>query len=213
MEPMTETLPLVALRGLIVVPNMIINFDLNRDMSKRAVRQALNEEQKVLLVPQRDPEQETVDLDALYTVGTIANIRQVIKLPDNIDRVMVEGISRARLLEIHDHEGAYLDAVYEEIDETADQLEPTEEEALVRTLEEVFDTYVKFYPKIGKTVGKYFKEGSGLTMLIEQILINTPFTYDQKQKILEIQDISGQCEELVTLVMNEAQIAAIRIEN
>lgn len=212
MEPMTVTLPLVALRGLTVIPDMIINFDLNRDMSKKAVEQALNEDQKVLLVPQRDPEQEIPDMEGLYSVGTIAEIRQVIKLPDNIVRVMVEGVSRARIIGLDDHEGQYLSAAYEAIDDTESRLEPSEEEALIRTLEEVFETYVKFFPKIGKTVGKYFKEESSLITLMGQILINTPFTYDQKQKVLEIEDASGQCEELVTLIMNEAQIAAIRTQ-
>lgn len=212
MEQITAALPLVALRGLTVVPGMIIHFDLNREMSKKAIEQALNETQQVLLVPQIDPEEEKPDIDGLYKVCTTANIRQVTKLPNGIDRVMVEAVARVRMIELDDNEGQYYSALYEEIDDSEDGLEPSEEEALRRTLKEVFDTYVRFYPKIGKSLGKYFKEENSLTVLMNQILMNTPFTYEQKQNILEIEGITEQCGELVALIMNEAQIAAIRTQ-
>lgn len=212
MEQITAALPLVALRGLTVVPNMIIHFDLNREMSKKAIEQALNGTQKVLLVPQIDPDEEEPNIDGLYKVCAVADIRQVTKLPNSIDRVMVEAVGRARIVELDDNGGQYFSALYEEIEDDAGSLEPSEAEALTRTLREVFDTYVRFYPKIGKSLGKYFKEGSSLTVLMNQILINMPFSYDQKQKVLEIEDISGQCGELVALIMNEAQIAAIRTQ-
>ena len=212
MKQITSTLPLVALRGLTVVPSMIMHFDLNRDMSKKAVEQALNKTQKVLLVPQIDPEEEKPEKDGLYKVCTVANIRQVTKLPNDIDRVMVEAVARAHILALEDNEGQYFSASYEEIDDGEEELLQSEKEALVRTLKEVFDTYVRFYPKIGKSLGKYFKEDCDLEMLINQILINTPFTYEQKQQILEIEDIAEQCGELVILIMNEAQIAAIRTQ-
>lgn len=212
MEQITSTLPLVALRGLTVVPGMIMHFDLNRDMSKKAVEQALNTTQKVLLVPQLDPEEENPNKDGLYKVCTVANIRQVTKLPNDIDRVMVEAVARAHILALEDNEGQYFSAAYEVIDDGEAELLQSEKEALVRTLKEVFDTYVRFYPKIGKSLGKYFQEDCDLEMLINQILINTPFTYEQKQQILEIEDIAEQCGELVILIMNEAQIAAIRTQ-
>lgn len=203
---------MVALRGLTVVPGMIMHFDLNRDMSKKAVEQALNTTQKVLLVPQLDPEEENPNKDGLYKVCTVANIRQVTKLPNDIDRVMVEAVARAHILALEDNEGQYFSAAYEVIDDGEEELLQSEKEALVRTLKEVFDTYVRFYPKIGKSLGKYFQEDCDLEMLINQILINTPFTYEQKQQILEIEDIAEQCGELVILIMNEAQIAAIRTQ-
>lgn len=212
MEQITSTLPLVALRGLTVVPGMIMHFDLNRDMSKKAVEQALSTTQKVLLVPQLDPEEENPNKDGLYKVCTVANIRQVTKLPNDIDRVMVEAVARAHILALEDNEGQYFSAAYEVIDDGEAELLQSEKEALVRTLKEVFDTYVRFYPKIGKSLGKYFQEDCDLEMLINQILINTPFTYEQKQQILEIEDIAEQCGELVILIMNEAQIAAIRTQ-
>jgi ATP-dependent Lon protease len=191
---------------------MIINFDLSRDISKNGIEIALNTDQKVLLVPQIDPDTEKPDIDTIYKMATLAVIKQVTKLPNNIDRVMVEGISRAKILSMTDNDGKYYSAEFEIVDESENVLEQYDEEALVRTLREVFDTYIKFYPKVGKSIGKYFNDNSSLEVIINQILINTPFTYDQKQKILEIEDISRQCEELVTLIVNEAQIAAIRTQ-
>lgn len=212
MEQIKETIPLVALKGLTIVPGMIIHFDLNRDISKKAVGKALSGQQKVLFVPQMDPDEELPTQDTLYKIGTLAIIRQVTKLPDNNDRVMAEGISRARILELDDHDGQYFSAVYEEINDKAVVLEPAKEEAMLRTLKEVFETYVRFYPKIGKSLGKYFNGEYGMVFLIDQILINTPFSYEQKQKILEVEDLFEQCEMLVSLIMNEAQIAAIRMQ-
>lgn len=205
-------LPMVALRGLTVVPNMIIHFDLSRDMSKKAVEQSLNENQKIFLVAQRDENEEKSTLETLFHIGTIANIKQVTKLPNNIERVMVEGDCRARLVDVKNNENAYFTAVVEEIDECENDIDDVQEEALKRSLKEVFSAYVRFYPKVGKSLGKYFDEENSLRFLVNQVLINTPFSYEKKQEILEIENLGGQCEVLVSLIMNEAQIAAIRTQ-
>ena len=205
-------LPMVALRGLTVMPNMIIHFDLSRDMSKKAVERALCADQKIFLIPQRDENEEKSTTETLFGVGTIAIIKQVSKLMNNIERVMVEGVSRARLIELSENEGEYFSALIEEINEDDNVVDELQEEAYKRSLKEVFTTYVKFYPKVGKSVGKYFEGDSSLGFLVNQILINTPFSYDKKQEILEMEDLGGQCEALVSLIMNEAQIAAIRTQ-
>lgn len=205
-------LPMVALRGLTVVPNMIIHFDLSRDMSKKAVERSLNENQKLFLVAQKDENEEKSTIETLYHIGTVANIKQVTKLPNNIERIMVEGALRAKLLEVKENEGGYITAVIEEIDEDENDVDAVQEEALKRSLREVFATFVRFYPKVGKSLGKYFEEENTLRFLVNQVLINTPFSYEKKQEILEIEDLGGQCEELVSLIMNEAQIAAIRTQ-
>lgn len=205
-------LPMVALRGLTVVPNMIIHFDLSRDMSKKAVERSLNENQKLFLVAQKDENEEKSTIETLYHIGTVANIKQVTKLPNNIERIMVEGALRAKLLEVKENEGGYITAVIEEINEDENDVDAVQEEALKRSLREVFATFVRFYPKVGKSLGKYFEEENTLRFLVNQVLINTPFSYEKKQEILEIEDLGGQCEELVSLIMNEAQIAAIRTQ-
>ena len=203
-------LPLVALRGLTVLPDMIIHFDLSRAMSIKAMEQALNEGQKVFLVAQKNPSEEMPTRESLYEVGTVAMIKQVTKLPNQISRVLVEGIQRARIEELNNHEGAYFSAVIEEIEEIQEDLEPQEEEALIRSLKEVFATYVKFFPKVGKSLGRYFNEQNKLSFLLNQVAINTPFSFEQKQGLLETTDLREQAEMMITLLLNESQIAAIR---
>ena len=203
-------LPLVALRGLTVLPDMIIHFDLSRAMSIKAMEQALNEGQKVFLVAQKNPSEEMPTRESLYEVGTVAMIKQVTKLPNQISRVLVEGIQRARIEELNNHEGAYFSAVIEEIEEIQEDLEPQEEEALIRSLKEVFATYVKFFPKVGKSLGRYFNEQNKLSFLLNQVAINTPFSFEQKQSLLETTDLREQAEMMITFLLNESQIAAIR---
>ena len=205
-------LPMVALRGLTVLPDMIIHFDLSRSVSIKAVEQALNEGQKVFLVAQRNPNEEKPTKESLYEVGTVALIKQVTKLPNQTSRVMVEGLAKARLLEMNDQDGVYLRATVEEIEVIQEELEPQEEEALIRSLKEVFATYVKFFPKVGKSLGRYFNEPNRLSFLINQVAINTPLSYEQKQSLLEVTDLREQATMMITLLMNESQIASIRAQ-
>ena len=205
-------LPMVALRGLTVLPHMIRHFDLSRDISKKAVEYALNSDAKIFLIAQRSQEADMPSREGLYEMGTVAIVKQVTSLPNNLDRVMVEGISRAKLIELKDNDGVYFSALIEETDDNNIEVEPQDEEALKRSLHDVFSTYVRFYPNIGKSIGKYFKDDISLEILVNQMLINMPFTYEQKQRIFEIEDIRTQAEELVALIMNEAQIAAIRAQ-
>lgn len=215
MSEITEkkyTVPMVALRGLTVMPNMVIHFDLSREMSIKAVEQALNEGQKVFLVAQKDPGEDMPTQDSLYEIGTVAWIKQVTKLPNQISRVMVEGWKKARLVEIDEQEDAYMRATVEEIEIAKEELEQQEEEALIRSLKDVFATYVKFFPKVGKSLGRYFNEKNSLDFLINQVAINTPFSYEQKQSLLEVTDLREQATILITMLMNEAQVASIRAQ-
>ena len=215
MSEITEkkyTMPMVALRGLTVLPDMIIHFDLSREMSIKAVEQALNEGQKVFLVAQKNPGEDMPMQEALYEIGTVALIKQVTKMPNQISRVMVEGWKKARLIEIDEQEDSYMRATVEEIEIAQEELEPHEEEALIRSLKEVFATYVKFFPKVGKSLGRYFNEKNRLAFLINQVAINTPFSYEQKQSLLEVTDLREQATVLITMLMNEAQVASIRAQ-
>lgn len=205
-------LPLVALRGLTVLPDMIIHFDLTRKPSKIAVEHAMAGNQQIFLVAQKNPNEENPGQDSLYSIGTIAQVKQVTKLPNDVDRVLVEGLSKAKIVELNQNESEYISAFLEKIEEKDEELEPQEEEALVRSLKEVFATYVNFYPKVGKSVGRYFNEPNKLSFLVNQVTINTPFTYEQKQQLLEMTDLKEQCELLITMLVNEAQVAAIRAQ-
>lgn len=214
MKDIQYNLPLVALRGLTVMPDMIIHFDLSRAQSIKAVEQAMLEEQKIFLVSQKNPGEEAPTRETLYDIGTVALVKQVTKLPNNVDRVLVEGISRAKLADIEEknQEGIYYRANLEIIEENQEDIEPEEEEALIRSLKEVFATYVKFFPKVGKTLGKCLEEPNSITFIVNQISINIPLSYEQKQQLLEAVEIKERCTLLITLLMNETQIAAIRTQ-
>lgn len=203
-------LPLVALRGLTVLPDMIIHFDLTRKFSKAAVEHAMTETQQIFLVAQKNPEQEEPRAEDLYQIGTVALVKQITKLPNDVDRVLVEGLYKAKMTKTNDCEGEYFNAVIEKIEDTQESMDEVEEEAMSRSLKEVFATYVKFYPKIGKSLGKYFSEPNKLSFLVNQVAINVPLTYEQKQELLETTDLKEQCTLLITMLMNEAQIASIR---
>lgn len=209
-ETTTVELPLIALRGLTVLPDMIIHFDLSRKISKESLKKALEGGQKVFLVAQKDVKEENPRQDSLYAIGTIAMIKQVTKLPNGIDRVLVEGIQKAQLVNLDNHNGEYFSAVVSKIEDDEEVFEPQEEEALTRSLKEVFATYIKFFPKIGKSLGKYFDEPNRLAFLINQVAINIPLGYEQKQQLLEVTEVKQRCTILITMLMNEAQIAAIR---
>ena len=203
-------LPLVALRGLTVLPDMIIHFDLTRKFSKAAVEHAMTETQQIFLAAQKNPEQEEPKAEDLYQMGTVALVKQITKLPNDVDRVLVEGLYKAKMTKTNDCEGEYFNAVIEKIENTQESMDEVEEEAMSRSLKEVFATYVKFYPKIGKSLGKYFSEPNKLSFLVNQVAINVPLTYEQKQELLETTDLKEQCTLLITMLMNEAQIASIR---
>ncbi len=209
---MIYDMPMVALRGLTVLPDMIIHFDLSRAISVKAVEQALNENQRVFLVAQRNPAVDMPTQEALYEVGTIALIKQVTKLPNQTSRVMVEGLQRARILEVKHTDNEYLRASVEEIEAVKEELEQQEEEALIRSLKEVFAAYGKFYPKVGKSLGRYFNEPNSLSFLVNQVAINTPFSYEQKQSLLEVTDLREQATMMITMLLNESQIASIRAQ-
>ena len=117
-------LPMVALRGLTVLPHMIRHFDLSRDISKKAVEYALNSDAKIFLIAQRSQEADVPSKEGLYEMGTVAIVKQVTSLPNNLDRVMVEGISRAKLIELKDNDGVYFSALIEETDDNNIEVEP-----------------------------------------------------------------------------------------
>lgn len=204
-------LPLVALRGITVLPDMILHFDLNRKPSVEAIQEALKNDERVFLVAQKNPNETEPTQDTLYQVGTIALVKQVTKLPNGVERVLVEGLQRAKIEKIIEHDGEYYSALLEIIEDGEKPDEMTEA-AYRRSLEEVFVTYVKFFPKIGKSLGKYFAEPTELSFLINQVVINIPLPYEQKQQLLEMTDIGERCTQLISLLMNETQIAAVRAQ-
>ena len=140
-------MPAVALRGMTILPSMIVHFDVSRDKSIKAIEQAMTADQKLFVVTQRDPEASDPGIDDLYHIGTVVEIKQLVKLPKNIIRVLVEGLERAELLEMEVSAG-YLDAKVATFPDVKDQDYPGKgdevgQQAMIRNLKELFQKYAQ----------------------------------------------------------------------
>lgn len=215
-----EWLPTVALRGLTIFPNMIIHFDLSRDRSIAAVEQAMMADQRVFLITQRDSQVTEPEVEDLYTVGTIAEVKQVSKLPGNIVRVLVEGQNRARLetLEmatIEGKPGEYLQSmithVVTEVSENEEELS-LKEQAMFRHIKELFGKYIIFYPKVGKSLSQHAEEIVDFGEFLDQIMINLPLSFQKKQSILEAVELEDRYQEMVQILTREIEVAKLKGE-
>ena len=208
----TVSIPMVALRGMTILPEMVVHFDISRERSIEAVQEAMAEEQKVLLVTQRDIEVEDPKESDLYRVGTIATVKQIIKLPRQILRVLVSGEERAVLncIEVTD---PYMRANATIItEEEMDMPSEINQEAMVRGLKEMYLDYAMRNPKITKDMAKQIKEITDLKKLADQVAANLPLAYDELQEILEETDFLKRYEMLAFKLVNEVQIMNIRDE-
>ena len=210
---MTEEMkhiPAVALRGMTILPAMIVHFDISREMSIKAVEQAMLSDQKLFVVTQKDPEVSEPVLDDLYRIGTIVEIKQVIKMPKNILRVLAEGIQRAELVDISDNP-EYLDAdILTFLEE--DTMDQNTKEALLRSMKETFERYCSVNGKVSKELISQIMELNDLEKATAQIAMNIPLYYEQKQKVLEAVELKERCELLCSIMENEIQILQIKIE-
>ena len=158
MDTMIRKLPAIALRGMVILPGMIAHFDVSRTKSIRAVEESMMDEQHIFLVAQRDIEKENPEASDVYKIGTIAEVKQVIKLQNNIVRILVEGKERAEL-------SAFLDCpdyLYAEVirfDDEVDEGLPEEvQQAMIRALQETFGRYLVVNPKLGKDLQRHVNE-------------------------------------------------------
>ena len=211
MEQETMVLPVVALRGITVLPDMIVHFDVTREKSVQAIEYAMNNNQKVFLVAQRDSQMDDPEVKDLYVVGVIAEIKQVLKLPSKVLRVMAEGVERAKLLEL-DTKQEYLTGQLVEYPESKESYTSQEEEAMLRTLKELFEQYGTLHPKIKKDSVQRLTDTSDIYQLSHQIMVNLPVDYKEKQRLLETVDFEQRYEVLCNILANEIEIFHIRQE-
>lgn len=206
MENSTLKMPAVALRGMTILPGMITHFDVSRSRSVKAVERAVAEGQPLFVVTQRDPEMETPEQDDVFAVGIISEVKQIVKMPHNIMRVLVEGVDRAGLLELSGEE--YLEAEVSILpDEIADDLP---EEAMFRNLKEIFERYCQSTGKIGKDLAKQVSASTTLEKLMEQVSIHTPLGWEQQQELLENMNFADRYDALCIILNNEMEIEAFR---
>lgn len=209
MTNLTSVLPAIALRGTTILPGTIIHFDVSRERSIKAIEEAMLHDQKMFLITQKDPEVETPGLLDLYQTGTIAYIKQVVKLPDHLLRVLVEGTERAELLELK-QEFPFLKCEVEVFEQdNAESLPPSAKEAMQRSIRQLFQQYCLESGKISKELAAQVLKLDDLKELISQVSVNLPLTYQSKQKILDAVSLEEQYTVLGAILTTEIEVVQI----
>ena len=201
-------LPAIALRGTTILPGLIVHFDVSRERSVKAIEAAMLHDQKIFLVTQIDPEVESPDLAGVYHVGTIAYIKQVVKLPQNLLRVLVEGTGRATLVKF-EQEFPFIRSEITPVDEEEMQMPEPVMEAMHRSLKELFHRYCMENGKVSKELVAQILNIDNVEELVEQIAVNIPLSYQNKQKILEALTLEERYEVLGAILGNEIEIMQI----
>lgn len=207
---MKKQLPIIALRGMTILPHMIIHFDVSRKKSVAALEYAMVADQLIFLVTQRDPEEEEPGQDGLYRIGTIAKVKQLIKLPNNIIRVLVEGLTRAELDAVVEEEPYLMGDILEFEKNSMDELEPIQEEAMVRVLHDIIEKYGADNRKFSKELILQLLNIKDLDRLLDQIGISIPLYYEDKQKFLEAVTKLEKYDFLAKTLTDEIEILQIK---
>lgn len=204
-----QVLPAIALRGTAILPGMIVHFDVSRERSVKAIEAAMLNDQKIFLVIQKDPEVETPEISDLYHVGTIAYIKQVVKLPKNLLRVLVEGTERAELLSFS-QEAPFLESEISVLSaEDEEEYPPAVREAMCRSLRELFQQFAGESGKVSRELVNQILSIENLEELVEQISVNLSLSYQNRQKLLEAVSLRDRYELLGAILTNEIEVVEI----
>ena len=204
-------LPMVPLRGLTIMPGMIVHFDVSRESSIQAVQEAMAEEQKIFLVSQKSIETEKPTQEDVFEIGTIAIVKQIMKLPKQIMRVLVEGEVRGRLINMSD-DAPYLQAEVEIIEDDEAMPETLDDQAMLRGLKDIFVEYAAKNGKFSKESIGGILEIQDVKKLVDEIAANVPLPYMELQDILNQTEFEQRYETLCFKLVNEIQIIAIKDE-
>ena len=212
MDNETRSLPMVALRGLTIMPEMIVHFDVSRERSIAAIQQAMVEEQEIFLVAQKSIETENPGQDDVYETGTVASVKQLIKLSKKVVRVLVEGKNRAVLKKIEETD-PYLRAEVEVLEEQEITIpDDLNAEAMMRGLKEIITEYAAKNGKISKESVAEILDITDLKRLVNEVAANIPLKYKDQQELLEELDFWNRYEKLSLKLVNEMQIMEIKEE-
>lgn len=209
MDETIKKLPAVALRGTTILPDMIVHFDVSRSKSARAVEEAMLLDQKLFLVGQKDHELEEPVQDDLYTIGTIASIKQVVKLPKNLLRVLVEGEQRAELISLSEEDG-FLNAEVAELAGSTEELSETQQEGMSRALSALLLDFFRNGPTISKELAMQLSQIQNLEKMVNQFCVQLPFSSEQRQKLLEAVSLTERYELLSVMMANEIEVVKIQ---
>lgn len=200
-------IPLMAMRGVVVFPNMITHFDVGREKSLKALEAAMSKDQLVVLVSQKDPQIENPEECDIYTYGTIVKVKQLVHLPQNSVKILVEGIGRVKICEFVST-SPYFACDIEQILE--DEIDSNTNEALVRSLKKAFEDYFTCETKIPADIMATVSKENNAIALCDTICANIYFDFYDKQAILQQLDISNRVAFLISILQKETEI--IRLE-
>ncbi|MCI8503857.1 MAG: endopeptidase La [Dorea sp.] len=218
MENNTKSLPMIPLRELTVLPEMVIHFDVSREKSIAAIERAMEEQQKLFLTTQKKAETDEPGIEDVYETGCIATIKQIIKLPKRLNRILIAVDERARLNYIEDTEQCLMAnvTVVEDIDTLAEEIGadkfPMNVEAMILGLKELFKEYTDKNPKVYKELASQIGEISDLKKLVDVIAANFPLPYIQRQELLEEVNLMRRYDMLVAKIVHEVQVQSIKEE-
>ena len=208
---MKKVLPMLALRGKYIYPNSVIHFDVSRSKSVRAIEEAMQNDQMIFLDNQIDPAMEDPKSYDLYQIGTLARIRQVVKLPQNIIRVFAEGMFRAEILEVCEEEPIFrVEAAYQHTEQQ--EFEQDEKEAVFRALKENVEKYTGVWNQMDPNVYSYILMQTDLEVFVDHLATHLPFSLQNKQKLLEEMDLKRRCELMLVFLEQELRLAYLRLD-
>ncbi len=211
MEHTQLTIPVVALRGLTVLPQMIISFDISRKKSIAAVEKAMVGDQKILLVTQKRTEEMNPQAEDLYQMGTVAMVKQLVKLPGGVIRVMAEGEERAELLSLN-ADGSYLEGEAEIRTTDEENLSQTEREAMLRIVKEKLEEYGHVDQTAAREILPNLLSLTELPELLNQIAVQFPWEFTVKQQVLDQVYLTAQYEQIVSILLTEIEVFQVKKE-
>lgn len=209
MEDITIVMPAIALRGMSIMPGMIAHFDISRDRSLKAVEESMQADQKIFLVTQRDVDVEEPMQSDLYEMGIVAEIKQVVKLQNDVVRILIDGKSRAKLVGFTRCED-FLEAEICTYNTDLEGVPSDVREAMLVGVRESFEKYAAVVGKVNKELFRQIEKYDDIEKLIDFVTNNLPVSYAQKQNVLGTEDICDRYEVIVAILLKQINIAQIK---
>lgn len=209
MEDITIVMPAIALRGMAIMPGMIAHFDISRDRSLKAVEESMQADQKIFLVTQRDVDVEEPMQSDLYEMGIVAEIKQVVKLQNDVVRILIDGKSRAKLVGFTRCED-FLEAEICTYNTDLEGVPSDVREAMLVGVRESFEKYAAVVGKVNKELFRQIEKYDDIEKLIDFVTNNLPVSYAQKQKVLGTEDICDRYEVIVAILLKQINVTQIK---
>ena len=203
------TMPMLAVRGLVMFPKVVMHFDVSRKKSETALKAALSDDKRIFLTAQRDSYVEDPEMSDLYEVGVVAEIHQIIKMPDNITRVLVEGVYRARLIEIEQSEPYLVGRVRQMTNCIKNKNEAVETEAVMRAIKAAFKQYAHNMPKMPAELVSSILDEKDPELFFEAVTYNIYLPLEDRQMLLEENYLVSRLGMLLAMISREAEVLDI----